>query len=176
MAAYLVSGVPGAGKSTFCRAFAARFLRGVHVEGDVLSFEFVVSGVAEPFGPNADPGEWDRQMVLRRQNMCLLADSYAGAGFVPVMDDVVTGRPELDLHRRLLRERPLYFIVLAPDLDVALARDAGREESVLGVWRHLDAELRASLAGTGLWLDTSEMTVDETIAAAIERQEEALLR
>lgn len=171
-----MSGVPGAGKSTFCRAFAARFPRGVHVEGDVLSFEFVVSGVAQPFGPNPDPAEWDRQMVLRRQNMCLLADSYARADFVPVMDDVVTHRSELDLHLQLLSERPLYFIVLAPDLEVAAERDASREESVLDMWRHLDAELRAGLAGVGLWLDTSQMSVDDTIAAVIERQDEALLR
>jgi len=114
-------------------------------------------------------------MVLRRENMCLLADSYARAGFVPVMDDVVTGRSELDLHLQLLGERPLYFIVLAPDLEVAVARDAGRKESVLDVWRHLDADLRSSLEGVGLWLDTSDMTVDETIAAVFEREAEARL-
>lgn len=173
MDVYLVTGVPGAGKSTFSRAFAATFERGVHIEADVLSFEFVVSGAATPSGDGADPDEWDRQMALRRRNMCLLADSYAEAGFVPVLDDVVTHRSELDLCLRLLRARPLHFVVLAPSLAVASQRDAGREERVLPAWAHLDAELREDFAGLGLWIDTSALTVEDTIAAVRARRDDA---
>ena len=163
MHAVLITGIPGAGKSTTCRALAARYPRAAHVEGDVLSFELVISGLAQPFGSGADRAEWRRQMDLRRKNMCLLADSYAEAGFVPILDDVATGLEEVKAHLRLLRTRPLHLVVLAPSLEVATARDASRPDSVLDVWLHLDAELRTGLAGHGQWIDTSELTVEETV-------------
>lgn len=88
---------------------------------------------------------------------------------------LVTGVPgaELDLCLRLLNARPLFFVVLAPSLAVASERDAGREDSVLPVWTHLDAELRESFDGVGLWIDTSHLTVEDTIGAVRERRDEA---
>lgn len=173
--AFLVSGVPGAGKSTTSKALAERFPRAAHVEGDVLSFEFVVSGLAAPLGEGADRDEWSRQMVLRRRNMCMLADSYAEHGFVPILDDVVTSRSELDLHLQLLQARPLHLVVLAPRVEVAAARDAGREKQVFEVWRHLDGELRANLEGAGLWIDTSAMSVEEAVDEILRRRDEACI-
>lgn len=175
MDVYLISGVPGAGKTTTCRALAARLDRAAHIEGDVLSFEFVVSGLAIPFGVGADPSEWDRQMILRRRNMCLLADSFAEEGFTPILDDVVTDRSSLDLHLQFLRSGPLHLVVLAPDVEVAAARDAVRDKQVFEVWRHLDAELRMNLAEIGLWIDTSTLTVDEAVAVILDRKSEAVV-
>lgn len=163
MYAVLITGIPGAGKSTTSRALAARYPFAAHVEGDVLSFEFVISGLAEPFGSKAKQAEWRRQMDLRRKNMCLLADSFADAGFVPILDDVATDPEEVASHLRLLKTRPLHLIVLAPSLEVAAVRDAARKDSVLDVWLHLDAELRTKLVDHGHWIDTSELTVDETV-------------
>lgn len=175
MEAFLISGVPGAGKTTTSRVLAGRFERGVHIEGDVLSFDFVVTGLPAPHGENADPAGWHRHMIMRRQHMCHLADSFGESGFTPVLDDVVTGRAELDLHLQLLRTRPFHFVVLAPHIEVAAARDAARDKQVFEEWRHLDAELRANLAGVGLWLDTSELTVDEVVDQVLGRRAEALL-
>lgn len=163
MHAVLITGIPGAGKSTTSRALAARYPAAAHVEGDVLSFEFVVSGLAEPFGSEEQRAEWGRQMDLRCKNMCLLADSFAEAGFVPILDDVATNPDSVAAHVRLLKTRPLHLIVLAPRLEVATVRDAAREASVLDVWVHLDAELRTKMVDHGNWIDTSELTVEETV-------------
>lgn len=60
--------------------------------------------------------------------------------------------------------------------EVALARDAARGYKQVGhLWRHLDAEMRDEMVGRGLWLDTSELTAEETVATILARLDEALV-
>ncbi len=67
-AIWLINGIPGAGKSTVSRLLAARFSRGVHIEGDVLQERFIVSGGVNPGGEPAD--EAQRQIELNVRNQC----------------------------------------------------------------------------------------------------------
>ncbi len=138
----LVTGVPGAGKTTVSRKLAETFERAVHIEGDVLRFDFVISGLAVPGGP-----AWDDRMRLGRRNICLLAESYAAARFVTVVDDVVPTRVALESYAGL---PSLSVVVLAPSLEVVEQRDRDRDKHVFSMWSHLDAELRRELAGRGL--------------------------
>jgi hypothetical protein len=107
--------------------------------------------------------------------MCALADSFAEAGFVPVLDDVVVSVPVLDRYLAGLRSRPLLLVQLVPRLDVVRMRDSGRDKSVFEMWRHLDAQLRGEMTGFGLWLDTSAMTVAETVREILDRSDEAVV-
>jgi adenylylsulfate kinase-like enzyme len=158
-AAFLVTGIPGAGKTTVSRALAERFPRGAHVEADALD-SFIASG--------AGPVDRPDRLSLRARNAAMVADSFFDAGFVPVIDDVVVGPRRLRLYRRRLRARPLHLVVLAPPLDVALERDEGRGYKGVGPrWAGLDEDLRAGLAGQGLWLDTAGMTPAETVTAIL---------
>jgi len=160
--AILVSGVPGAGKTTIAHRLATRFPRSVHIEGDLVGERFVVNGLVPPGGePTA---EAKAQLQLRRRNICLLADSFAEAGFLPVIDDVVVSRPVLDAYLGLLATRPLALVQLAPQREVVAQRDADRDKQVFDRWHHLDEELRRELPGVGLWLDTSDLTAEETVA------------
>jgi predicted kinase len=157
----LISGVPGAGKTTVARLLASRFARSAHIEGDLIGHHFIVNGLVPPQGPPAD--EAKAQLALRRRNICLLADSYATAGFVTVIDDVVVAGRVLDTYRTLLHARPLALVQLVPDIEVVRQRDAGRDKHVFDLWRHLDAELRVGMPRVGLWLDTGSLSPAETV-------------
>jgi predicted kinase len=169
---FLVSGVPGAGKTTVARTLAGRFPRSAHIEGDLVGEQFIVSGLVPPQGPSP---EARAQLELRRRNMCALADSFAEAGFVPVLDDVVVSAPVLEGYLAGLRSRPLLLVQLAPRLDVIRMRDSARSKHVFAMWSHLDAELRTGMTGFGLWLDTSAMTVTETVREILARCDEAVV-
>jgi chloramphenicol 3-O-phosphotransferase len=169
----LISGVPGAGKTTVARMLASRFERAAHLEGDLIGHHFIVSGLVPPQGPPIE--EANAQLELRRKNICLLADSYADAGFLPVIDDVVVSPTVLSGYRRQLQARPLLLVELIPSLKVVRSRDENRDKQVFELWRHLDAELRTTMPRIGLWIDTSDMTAEQTVDAIEGRLDEALI-
>lgn len=119
-------------------------------------------------------------MELRQRQVCLLADSYAEANFVPVIYDVVTAEV-LDQYRNHLKLRPLLLVTLEPQVAVAYARDAAREwplqrelltTEILAGW---DADRRSTMGGVGLHLDTSTLTADGTVDQILSHLHEAIV-
>jgi adenylate kinase family enzyme len=165
-AVLVISGIPGAGKSTISSLIARRLSRSVHIEAEVLH-RFIVEGSVWPDGEPHE--EAMRQLRLRGRNVALLADSFFEAGFTPVIDDVVIGTRLAEL-RSDLRNRPLLFVLLLPRLDVVRERNRQRpNKDVFEVWRHLDAVARAETPRIGLRLDTSDQTAEESAEEILRR-------
>ena len=140
-AVLVISGIPGAGKSTISALVARRLERAAHIEAEVLQ-RFVASGGAWPDGQPHE--EAMRQLRLRGRNVALLADSFFEAGITPIIDDVVIAT-RLDELRADLQSRPLLFVLLVPDLDAVRARNRERpNKNVFEAWRHLDRPSRAT--------------------------------
>jgi predicted kinase len=171
-AVILISGIPGAGKTTVARLVAERFERGVHIEGDQLQ-RMIASGGVWPereISPEAE-----RQLQLRARNACLLADSFAASGFTVVLEDVLVAF-RLDAYRDLIKSRPLFYVLLLPAGDVVRQRNAERaNKDVFETWKFLDEEVRRTTRA-GLRLDTSQLDPGETVDDILRRLErEALL-
>lgn len=160
----VVTGIMAAGKSTVARLLAERFPKGVHIEADVLQ-QMVVSGAAWVNHPGVPTGEAANQLHLRLKNMCLLGRSFFEEGFSVVLDDIIIGDrwPEL---QNELRGLPFSLVILAPSVDVVTRqRDQYRQKVPQGgEWAaYLDQELRTTMTGTGLWIDSSAQTPPETV-------------
>lgn len=83
---------------------------------------------------------------------------------------------DLRTYAGLVRTRPLSVIVLAPRPEAVAVREAERSKTGYGAaWSvgMLDEELRTRTPRIGLWLDTSELTVGQTVEAILAERERA---
>lgn len=170
---WLVTGIPGSGKTTTSAALAARFQHGAHIPGDVIQ-HLIVGGSAppDPFGDE----EANHPTELCVRNQCLLARSFRSEGYAVVLDYVIGSAERLQSYLDQLPDEPIGLVVLTPSIDVARARDRERpDELVLEAWANLHEVMVSELAGQGLWLDTSAMSVAATVKAILSRQEEAVV-
>jgi GrpB-like predicted nucleotidyltransferase (UPF0157 family)/chloramphenicol 3-O-phosphotransferase len=160
-AIYLISGPMAAGKSTVAQALAERFERGVHLEGDVFR-RSILRGRAETT-PDAS-AEALRQLQLRYRVATAAADAYLDAGFTVALEDVFA--PDLlgDL-RTSIQGRPCHVIVLLPSPETLAERDRGRKARSYGAWtvEGLYTVFAAASSRLGVWLDTSELSIEETV-------------
>ncbi|GAA1878258.1 hypothetical protein GCM10009814_05370 [Lapillicoccus jejuensis] len=169
--ALLVTGSPGAGKSTVARAVAGALSRSALVNGDAVA-RLVVGGYVWPLGEPAD--EAARQVRLCNDNLCSLARNLLAAGFTPVIDWIVPDGDQLEVYRAALGER-LRVVVLDPGADVCVARDRQRaplEQFAFDGHDALRATMVEGFGGRGWWLDSSHLTAQETAALVLREADE----
>ena len=173
----ILTGPPGAGKSTTARALAATFPRAVHLHTDDF-WHYIVAGGIAPFLPESDAQNQTVLRVIRNA-----AQTYAAGGFMVVVDGIVG--PWM-LHHFREAESPaqapapapapaapqgsrLHYVVLRPSCDETLRRAQARttpgalvdEGPLLSLWDQF-SDLGAL---EGHVIDTTAQTSSETLDA-----------
>jgi chloramphenicol 3-O-phosphotransferase len=158
----IVSGMPGAGKSTITGLAAQLMPRAAQIKGDDVNL-MIKSGAVWFMGEPRD--EALRQYELCKRNMCVLANNFVDYGFTVFMDTVVQDRAMLDFLLALLSPRPARLVILAPGIEMCKRRNATRaphERFAFDGYHELEADMKRDLSEVAWWFDTSEMTPEET--------------
>lgn len=159
----LITGIMAAGKSTVAQAVAERLPKSVHLRGDLFRRLIVNGRVEMGFELNE---EALAQLNLRYAIAVEVAQRYVAGGFTVVYQDIIIGATLAELVAQL-RHHPLYVVVLCPAPTVVAGREAGRGKRGYGDVDEVtsfDEVLRTQTPRLGLWLDSSTLTVDETVA------------
>lgn len=115
-------------------------------------------------GPKLDE-EAIMQLHLRQDMAMDAVRRFVQAGFVTVYQDILIGHDLIRVTHGLADLAPR-IVVLDPAVEILANRDAARHKT--GYGEHFPANiladaLRAQTPRDGLWLDTSNMSVDEVV-------------
>jgi adenylylsulfate kinase-like enzyme len=163
---WVLSGVPGSGKTTVAAALAKRYPKSAHLPMDDLR-QLVVSGLASPLNWTEETA---RQFAIARRNAGRLASDYASNGFTVVIDDVIHEQdlPQILEHVGGLQPRK---VLLSPSIFVVHRRNAQRTNKTFDtkilepVATRMHGELLAKCPPAAGWLvlDTSTISVEDTV-------------
>ena len=176
---FLLVGAPAVGKSSTGRALAAQFPKSIYIPVDDVR-TMVASGLIHP------SDDWSQglieQLAAARESVTQMAIIYNKAGFVVVIDDFWDPHSQLAEYERLFHGLPVDRILLYPSQDAALHRNLMRSgpgaasdyiaDGIRSVYEHL-ATVVADLEQQGwLALDTTALSVEETIACILSASRE----
>lgn len=171
---YIITGIMASGKSTVAEALAARFAKSVHIRGDVFR-RFIVNGQAEMNGESLSD-EAFAQLHLRQEIAADAARKYADEGYTVVLQDILLG-PDLEAMANRFADYDAHLVVLCPSAESVAARDEHRRETRGKIAyaeggltpESMDSILRESTPRIGLWLDTSEISAEQTVDEILRR-------
>lgn len=167
----VITGAMAAGKSTVAELLAHRLPASVHVRGDVFR-TMVVNGRID-MAPDASP-EAMAQLHLRYALAAHTADTYAGAGFDAIVQDVIIGTELAGFVNRILTP-DRFLVVLSPSVSSLEWRERHRAKEGYTHFSPsaLDDVLRRESAPIGYWLDSSAQTPEETVDDILDNLERA---
>ena len=166
----IITGLMASGKSSAAQAVAERLPNSVHLRGDIFR-KMIINGRAE-VTPEAGPDAL-KQLTVRYRLAWDACAAYVVAGFCVIYQDVILGRHLADACAALQKYK-VGVVVLRPSLRIVADRDRNRSKKAYGDnWTpsQLDATLQLT-PDIGLWIDTSNLTVDETVDAIFTRAHE----
>lgn len=118
---YLISGPPGAGKSTLASELSNSLPKSIHIECDKI-YNMVKGSFVKPWQDGA------RSLLeIMYDAFVAMASVYVKAGFV-VVSDYVWNLDEIEnIKKKFPNSFSIEFCFLLPSLEVNLRRDANRE-------------------------------------------------
>lgn len=168
----LVTGIMASGKSTVAQQLAEQLPRSVHLRGDLFR-RMIVNGRAE-MGLELSPEAYS-QLWLRYELAIGAAKRYRAAGFTVVYQDIVIGSALREVVAAFAGEA-LHVVVLCPSPEVVAARAAARAKQGYGPDFPVDAfdqTFRSETPRIGYWLDTSQLSVVESVEKILAHLDEA---
>jgi len=161
----LITGIMASGKSSVAQALAERLSPSVHVRGDAFR-RMIVNGREDMTSPPSEAAL--RQLDLRYRLMVSAALAYRDAGFHVVCQDVILG-DALSEVVAMFGNTPVDVVVLCPRPDVVATRETQRRKTgyVGFTVEDLDRSLRQETPRIGRWIDSSDLTVEETVDAIL---------
>jgi predicted kinase len=160
----ILTGPPGAGKTTVARALAERYDRVAHVNVDQLGDFITPTGQVRPWGPK---DAWARQEALLDRCACDVSLQFLAERFAVIIDWVIIQPEHLAKYVELLQPAgmPVHYIRLLPSLEACLARNVERDkESRLYPARIETVHAMFAAAGYvgGATVDSTTMSAYET--------------
>lgn len=156
----IITGPPGAGKSTIGKLLAKNIENSAHVSCDDMR-DLIKNGRA---GPNDK--DWKRQLETGAKNSSIVAKNFLNGGFNVFLDDVICTREIYQIYSKMLKQEKPIFILLMPSKECVIKRDLTRGENAMKARaiyvydRFLEfIKEEKSL----IKIDTTNMTPDETI-------------
>ena len=168
MSIVVLTGPPGAGKTTVAAKLARSQPMGVHLSGDQV-FHWIVSGFIPPWEPESGPQ--NRTVITA---IASVAARFAEGGYSVIVDGIVGPWFLAQWQRAVGLDEPLEYVILRPSRAVAMSRALER----LGPADLVDAEPVRAMFDAFQDLGTLESHVidstDLDVASTLKRVEAGL--
>jgi adenylylsulfate kinase-like enzyme len=165
---FIISGVPGAGKTSVARALVQRFEHGIYIPVDDLR-EWVISGRADPLP--VWTSDTTKQFRLAFKAAAFLSRLYSKAGFVVSVEQVLFPGDVSRYFTSKLKGLRVVKVFLDTDLHTAISRNRDRltkdfaPEILTGAINYMYPVLKKEIYNEEDWMivDNSKMNIDETV-------------
>jgi len=163
----IITGPPGAGKSTASEGVAANFNPAAVVAGDAF-FDFLRQGRIAPWEAEAH----EQNTTVVRATM-LAASAYAIGGITPVVDGILGPWFMDEIHLSVPAEIEIHYVILSAELETVRERagSGGETPEQSELRANVAAQMHQSFAEATNYashvIDTTSITPQDGVAAVI---------